>query len=105
MACDVLDQFIRRTASTLVDPEHVTWSEGDVTDAVSDGLAAISSHRPDLYTDNQEITLKPGSTQPLPSGVIAIIGDIRNLCVAEDGTVTEGAEATLISADDLRALA
>ena len=104
MACDTLDQFIRRMASTLVDAEHITWTEADITDAVSDGLSAISSHRPEMFVEPVEVTLVPGSLQTLPEGTIAIVGNIHNICVAVDGTTTDGPIATMISADDIRAL-
>lgn len=104
MACDTLEDTVKKASAYVADKGLVAWPEGDVTRAISDGLAAISSQRPDLFSGTQEITLKPGSRQLLPEGTLSLVGDIQNVCVAPDGSTTEGSVASAVNRDELRAL-
>jgi len=104
MACDTLEETVQKVNAYLADKGAVTWPEVDVTRAISDGLAAISSQRPDLFSHSQEVTLKPGARQVLPAGTLALIGDIQNICVAPDGSITNGPVASSVAREEIRAL-
>lgn len=104
MACDTLEETVKKYSTIMVDKKAISWPESDVTRVVSDGLAAISSQRPDLFSGTQDITLQPGTNQTLPEGTLSLVGDIQNVCVAPDGSITDGSTATAVSRDELRAL-
>ena len=104
MACDTLEDTVKKVNAYLADKGAVTWPEIDVTRAISDGLAAISSQRPDLFSGTRDIELVPGAKQHLPEGTLALVGDITSLCVAADGTVTDGPVASMVAREELRAL-
>ena len=101
--CKSIGDFATSVAMLLADRPGITWEPDDIYRAATIGVDAISSYRPDIFTESQEIALVPGTRQKLPSGVIAIVGTAENICKNADGTTTAAATVSAVDANEIRA--
>lgn len=75
----MLASVITNAASvTLVDTDHITWTEAELLGYLNEALRATALVKPDLFTVQAEVTLAAGVLQNLPAGGIALIDIPRN---------------------------
>ena len=65
-------------AVTLLDADHVTWSEDELLGYLNEALRATAFVKPDMYTVREFVTLVAGIEQALPAAGIALIAINRN---------------------------
>lgn len=73
---------------TLVDTDHVTWTEAELLGYLNEALLATALVKPDLVTKQEAITLVAGVLQNLPADGIALI-DIKRNAIGTKRVVTE----------------
>ncbi len=87
-------------AFELLDSAHVRWTEPELADYLTGGIAQMAALKPTLFTVFQPIRLGPGVVQSVPGGVSELIDILYNL--NSDGT--QGKSITLGSFTAARAL-
>ena len=70
---------------TLVDEDHVAWTEQRKVDAIVSAVGIIASFVPQEFNSAKRITLKAGSEQDLPTGISNISGTVTQICKDKDG--------------------
>jgi len=103
MSCETLSQWVEKLRILSVDREDISFPLDEKVNALNMAVQAISLMRPDLYTETIEVELKAGAEQTLPTGVTAIVGDIRTICIGKDGKQTDGNVAKIADEGEVRA--
>lgn len=92
-----LSRLVTTVARQLYDEQNTDWSADELVTWVEEALGAIGDLRPDLVTEEREVTLDPGARQEKPSDAARVINVL--------GTKSEqGDEPSSVSTFDIRVM-
>lgn len=83
-AARLLNDYDENTADG--DYKHVRWPKSYLLDYLNEGLAQLSAHRPDAFTQQRRAQLKPGVVQTVPDDAVELVRVNANI---ENGQVGE----------------
>jgi hypothetical protein len=66
-------------AYELLDSAHERWSETELADYLTGGIAQMAALKPTLFTVFQPLRLAPGVVQPVPGGIAELLDILYNL--------------------------
>jgi hypothetical protein len=96
--CSTLEEFLVRVGTLLADPDHVTWSQGELISSLNEGLCDLQHRRPDAFIETVSVPLQPGSAQTIPEGYTALVELKTNLSYDTQGNVIEGRTISAVNA-------
>jgi hypothetical protein len=75
-ASRILNDDVRENAG---ESDYVRWPRAVLIDYLNEGVALLQSLRPDSFTENVAIVLKPGAKQLLPDGYDTLLDVLSNV--------------------------